>query len=370
MRLHRYLFTQYAQVMLMVLASLITVVWLNQALQLLELVVNKGSPLIGFLVLSVLALPLWLLQAVPIALFIAILWVINKITSDRELVAMQAAGWSVRQFTVAPLALGMICTIFLAFNSVVLLPSGFGAFKERQSDLRAAIPRILLQDKVFVDLAPNLTIFIDERISKTQVRNVFIQDKRDSENITTLTASIGQFLNENGQPILVLENGERSQLDKDGRASATLYFEQYKLNFSRNVTSQEQRRVLDMNEDSIANLLNPETSISEKYVSQRVAYGHYRITSPFLAITLVLIAVAAMTRGRLRDEYNKRRMWHALGAAITVQILFISARSLTVAAPSLWLAPYLLLLVSSAVAGFIIMTPHGFKLSGKQVARS
>lgn len=370
MRLHRYLFTQYIQVMLLVLASLIMVVWLNQTLQLLELVVNKGSPLFGFLVLSVLALPLWLLQAVPIALFIAILWVINKITSDRELVAMQAAGWSVRQFAVAPLMLGLTCTVFLVFNSLVLLPAGFGAFKERQSALRAAIPKILLQDKVFVDLAPDLTIFINERISKTQVRNVFIQDKRDRENITTLTASVGQFLNENGQPILVLENGERSQLNKDGEASATLYFEQYKLNFSRNITSQAERRVIDMNEDSIANLLNPETSISEKYVSQRLAYGHYRITSPFLALTLTLIAVACMTRGRLRDEYNRRRIWHALGAAFSVQILFISARSLTVAAPSLWLAPYLVLTISAAIAAYVIVAPREFQLYKKQVART
>ena len=214
MRLHRYLFMQYVQVALMVLFSLLMVVWLNQTLQLLELVVNKGSPLVSFLVLSVLALPLWLLQAIPIALFIAVIWVINKITSDRELVAMQSAGWSVRQFTIAPLVFGLLCTVFLCLNSTILLPSGFGAFKERQSALRAAIPKVLLQDKIFVDLAPDLTIFINERISRTQVRNVFIQDKRNNNEITTLTANRGEFLNENGKAILALEYGERSQINK------------------------------------------------------------------------------------------------------------------------------------------------------------
>ena len=193
----------------MVLFSLIMVVWLNQTLQLLELVVNKGSPLIAFIYLSVLALPLWLLQAIPIALFIAILWVTNKINTDRELVAMQAAGWSIKQFAVAPFIFASLCCGFLISNSLYLLPIGFGEFKTRQLELRAAIPKILLQDQVFVDLAPGLTIFINERISRSEVKNVFIQDKRDGDAITTLTASQGTFARENGQPVLLLQNGER-----------------------------------------------------------------------------------------------------------------------------------------------------------------
>ena len=370
MRLHRYLLKQYMQVTTMVLVSLLMVVWLNQMLQLLELVVNKGSPLGSFFILSLLAMPLWLLQAIPIALFIGVIWVVNKITSDRELVAMQAAGWSIKQFTIAPLFLGALCTAFLILNSTILLPAGFGAYKDKQSELRAAIPKVLLQDKVFVDLAPNLTIFINERVSRTSVRNVFIQDKRNSDAISILTAAKGQFLLDNGQPVLVLEQGERSQINNLGEASATLYFDQYKLNIARTTQSTAQRSVLDMNEDSIANLLNPETSASPRYISQRLAYGHYRITSPFLGITLTLVALAALLRGRLRDEFKRRRMWQAIIAGMVVQILFISARSITVTSPQLWFAQYLVLLLPAAIASYMLLSPETARFKNWQMVKS
>ena len=370
MRLHRYLLKQYMQVTTMVLVSLLMVVWLNQMLQLLELVVNKGSPLGSFFVLSLLALPLWLLQAIPIALFIAIIWVVNKVTSDRELVAMQAAGWSIKQFTVAPLLLGAVCTIFLIFNSIILLPAGFGAYKDRQSDLRAAIPKVLLQDKVFVDLAPNLTIFINERVSRTSVRNVFIQDKRDADAISILTAAKGQFLSDNGNPVLVLERGERSQINRLGEASATLYFDQYKLNIAHNTQSTAQRRVLDMNEDSILNLLNPAKSSAPRYISQRLAYGHYRLTSPFLTMTLTLVALAALLRGRLRDQFKRRRMWQAIIAGIIVQILFISARSVTVASPQLWVLQYLALLLPAIIAAYMLFSSETARFKNWQMVKS
>ena len=368
MRLHRYLFNQYLQVTMFVLTSLMMVVWLNQTLRLLELVVNKGSPLIGFLILSVLAMPLWLLQAVPIALFIGILWVINKVSVDRELIAMQSVGWSVKQFVAAPLIFACLCTMFLVVNSLYLLPSAFGEFKQRQIELRTAIPKILLQDRVFVDLAPDLTIFINERVSSNRVKNVFIQDNRDEKGVTTLTASNGTFTSENGQAILILENGERSQLGADGKGSATLFFEKYKLNFSRNTVTDNSNRPLDMNEDSIANLLDPSTSKSPTYIKQRFAYGHYRIVSPFMALTLAFIALAGTSRGRLRDQYGKQRLWSTIGVAILVQILFITARSVTVSAPSLWPLQYLIALVPILVSSYLLFSgQHIAKFKPKMV---
>lgn len=363
MRLHRYLLTQYTTTTLVVLTSLLMIVWLNQTLQLLELVVNKGAPLSSFLMLSVLALPLWLLQAIPIALFIAIIWVFQKIQSDGELIVMQSVGWSPRQLAIAPLVLGGIFTAFLIFNSLILLPIGFGEFKERQINLRNAIPKILLQDKVFVDLAPDLTIFINERVTSKEVKNVFIQDKRQADTVTTLTAEKGLFTLEGGQPILVLENGERSELRDGNKASAVLFFEKYKLNFSRKIL-ETGSRLPDMNEDSITNLLDPTKAVAEKYARQRMAYGHYRITAPFLALTMTLIALAGLNAGRLRDENGRKRLWLTISAALLVQLLYVSARSLTVSLPAFWPAQYISLLIPSAMALVLLFEPQRFVKTG------
>ena len=356
MQLYRYLFSQYLQLSALVLLCLVTVVWINQAINLLELVVNKGAPIIDFLILSLLASPLWLLEALPISLFIAILWVISKIQSDRELVVMQAVGMNNRQFALAPISLAFIFTIIQIVNSVYLLPASFGEFKQRQLDLRNAIPSILLQDRVFVDLAPGLTIYIDERISENTVRNVFIQDARDEPSIITLTASNGIFDLENGRPVLILENGERSELNDNNEASASLLFEQYKLYFARNFISNNRARTIDMNEDSIQNLLDAEKSSHERFIAQRQAYGHYRIAAPFLSLTLALIAVAGMTRGRLRDEHKSKRIWFTIAAALAVETLFITARSLAVSVPILWSIIYISLAFPALISAYFLLS--------------
>ena len=55
---------------------------------------------------------------------------------------------------------------------------------------------------------------------------------------------------------------------------------------------------IDMNEDTIGKLLNPDKSPYPDYFNQRRAEGHYRIVSPGLALVLVLIA----TCGALSDR--------------------------------------------------------------------
>lgn len=355
MQLHRYLFTQYFQVSALVLACLVTVVWINQALNLLELVVNKGAPIIDFMILSILAAPLWLLEAMPIALFIAILWVISKVQSDRELVVMQAVGVSDRQFALAPITLAFAFTLLQIINSIYVLPASFGEFKQRQIDLRNAIPSILLQDRVFVDLAPGLTIYIDERVSDNTVRNVFIQDAREKSNIITLTASTGTFNIENGRPVLVLENGERSELNDKQDASAALLFKQYKLHFARSIISTNRARSIDMNEESITNLLDPSKASEKRFIPQRQAYAHYRMTAPFLSLALALIALTGMTRGRLRDDHKGKRIWLTIAAALLVETLFITTRSLAVSTPILWPLIYASLIVPSMISIYLLM---------------
>ena len=169
MNLNRYLFRQFSMTTLLTLAGLLCVVWLNHALRMLEIVVNKGADFIDFFLLSLFPVPLWLMIALPMAGFIGIIWVINQFFSDRELIVMQAVGVTPLQFARVPIFFGVLMTTFLVINSVYLLPASFTGFKEAQFRLRAAIPKILIQDKVFIDITEGLTIYVGDRTSANEV---------------------------------------------------------------------------------------------------------------------------------------------------------------------------------------------------------
>src|ERR1700753_2897447 len=73
---------------------LTAVIWLTQALRLLDLVINRGQSAPTFVYLTILILPSLLVIILPIAFFAGTLFALYKLNVDSELVVMSAAGYS------------------------------------------------------------------------------------------------------------------------------------------------------------------------------------------------------------------------------------------------------------------------------------
>ena len=129
MQFNLYIFNQLFRTCMALNTVLISIIWLFQSIRLLEFVVDKGASVGEFFLMSVSAMPLWLMITVPISGFIAVNWVFNRSLSDRELTVMQAVGLSPFQLAKAPIALGLLLTAFLMVNSVYILPHSFQTYK-------------------------------------------------------------------------------------------------------------------------------------------------------------------------------------------------------------------------------------------------
>ena len=160
MNLNLYLLKHFFMSSLLVLLSLIGVVWLNHALRMLEFIVSKDSSFSDFLLLSFFPIPLWLVIAMPMSAFIGVIWGISRFLSDRELIVMQAVGFTPLQFGRVPIFFGLLLTTCLYVNSLYILPASFSKFKEVQAEVRGSIPKLLIQDNIFIDIADDLTLFV------------------------------------------------------------------------------------------------------------------------------------------------------------------------------------------------------------------
>ena len=191
MQFNLYIFNQLIRTTLALTSVLVGIVWLFQTIRILELVVNRGAAVGDFLIMSIASMPLWLMIAVPISGFIAVNWVFSRILADRELLVMQSIGLSPLQLAKAPIALGILLTTFLAINTVYILPTSFGVYKDLQFKLRNSIPTILLRDGVFIEIVDDMTIFIGSRDDDDIMRDLFIHDARIGDRIITMTAQSG-----------------------------------------------------------------------------------------------------------------------------------------------------------------------------------
>ena len=228
--------------------------------------------------------------------------------------------------------------------------------------MRASIPKLLVQDNVFIDIADDMTLFVGERISQNKVGRVFIQDARNPDRLVTLTSETGQFLVSDSRPLFILRNGQRTELALDGSSTASLSFETHMLDIGQNSSTSSQRNILDSHEENIFNLLFPPDTLPIKYANDRKAMGHYRIASPFIALCLVILATSIMLHGRiLRETVNRRILIVAL-LGVLIQTGLILTRSLTASTPFLWPSLYLVILLPMIFGLYLIANPTAFSI--------
>ena len=358
MQFNLYIFNQLLRTTLALTLVLVGIIWLFQTIRILELVVNRGAAVGDFLVMSVASMPLWLMIAIPISGFIAVNWVFSRILADRELLVMQSIGLSPLQLAKAPIALGILLTTFLAVNTVYILPTSFGVYKNLQFKLRNNIPTILLRDGVFIEVVDDMTMFIGSWDDNDIMRDLFIHDARITDRIITMTAKSGEFFERDGSPTLILQNGERSERNAEGQSGAVLLFDTHSVTITRNSSQQTERATIDINEDSISNLLSPDAAHSPQYYLQRHAEGHYRIASPWLGLGLALLSAAIILRGQIRRDLWTRRASLNIGACVLVIVTVVVSRGWVTNNANLWPFIHLSVLAPIIIAFWLLRQPR------------
>ena len=368
MQFSRYIFAQLLRTTCAVTLVIIGIVWLFQTIRLLEMVISRGAAFSDFILMSFAVIPLWLTIALPIGAFVAVNWVFHRILTDRELTVMQAIGLSPMQIARAPIALGALVSAAMLANSIFILPSSFGVYKEQQFKIRNSIPAILLQENVFVDVVDGMTMLIGKHGSNGVASDVFIHDTRNEGKIVTVLAETGRFIKTNGAPALVLQNGQRAELTDNTNNSAMLYFDSHTMSITATEGPKSKRMPIDMNEDTIPNLLNPAKSPSPDYFNERRAEGHYRIMSPFLGFALILIATALTLRGQIRRDLWGQRAFANIVVGIGTIILLVMSRSIATSTPQFIPLLYASILIPVAICLWSLSATRGVATSSGQLS--
>jgi lipopolysaccharide export system permease protein len=90
--IERYIFRMASLSFLAALGGLTGVIWVTQALKDFDLLTSKGQSMLIFFSATSLIIPSLVMIIAPIALFAAVLFTLNKLNSDSELVVLSAAG--------------------------------------------------------------------------------------------------------------------------------------------------------------------------------------------------------------------------------------------------------------------------------------
>jgi lipopolysaccharide export system permease protein len=364
--LNRYILRQCLSVMIFVTGALTAAVWLAQSLRLVDLIVNRGLSAEMFLYLAMLILPRFLDIVVPIGVFIAVLFVFNRLITESELVVMRAAGLSPLSLAKPVLELAGIAFLFLMLLSLYFLPASNREFKDLQFEIRNRFVASLLQEGAFTTISEKLTIYIGNRNDRGEVIGLLIDDERDPQRPVTLLAERGAFADTGSATRIIMVNGSRQQYDRDTGKLSVLTFDRYVLDLGM-LRDTPEVRFREAQERFLGELLFPPEDIDPGTREAFLVEANERLTVPLSALSFALIPLACLLPGEFNRRGQLKRVLLAIGLALAFQSLDLAVKNLEGRYPAAIALSYLIDLLPFAL-GIGILSYRGIRFNFRRVS--
>ena len=330
------------------------IVWLTQSLRFVDMIVSRGLSLTAFVSFTLLLLPTFLAVIGPIALFVATLFIYNKMMHDREIVVLSASGLGPGFISRPAILLALVLTVFGYLNTLYLVPTAFREFKDLQRAFRADLSHLFVQEGVFNSVVDGVTVFVRERSGRGRFRGIVVHDERDPEIPVTIMAEQGAILSGDGGSRVVMTRGNRQEVSRrDGRLTL-LDFDSYTLDLAA-LDAGGSAHVREPRERFLHELFLPEPASGPTANHQRFRMeGLSRLGMPLLYPCFALIALCAMLSGRFDRRGQLNRILAAAGAVVALQLGFFGAKSAGAVTPDLEMTILVLPATAIAVSAFIL----------------
>src|SRR3954467_7529864 len=118
----RYIFRTTFGAFLLVLVGLTGAIWLTQALRDVDLMTNQGQTILVFIGITSLVIPQLVLVIAPVALVIAVAYVLHKLATDSEIIVMNSAGMAPWRLFRPFFEAALVVALLVGFVSAYLSP--------------------------------------------------------------------------------------------------------------------------------------------------------------------------------------------------------------------------------------------------------
>ena len=351
----RYILGQLVTATIFVTLALTFAIWLTQSLRLIDYIVNRGLPASTFLTFVGLLLPSFLGVVLPVAAFVAVLFIYHKLAMDSEMVVMRAAGLSQMQLARPAILLALLVTLTVYAISLYFLPASFRQFKDLQNDFRNDLSAVLLQEGVFTAINKDITVYVRERSADGELRGILVHDNREADRPVTMMAERGALVPSEAGPRVVMENGNRQQVERGTGRFSLLYFDRYTIELN-DFGEIARSRWREPKERFLPELLWPSDSRDDqRYRQELVAEGHQRLVGPLYTVVFVLIGMAALLAGEFNRRGQAKRVLAAVACVAALEGLSLALSDLASRSAAAVPAMYVAVVIAGGISVYVLL---------------
>ncbi len=351
---------QYKRLMLKTLSIalvLTLILWTTQSVRFIDAVIGHGFSFWTFIYFILLLIPFFLTALLPIVYFIAVVSTFSNLESSRELTIMKTAGLSPVQMARPILLLAVVLMAITYILNFQLMPDSYKAFKRLEHTLSGGAIAAFIKPATFTPITKGLTLHVLE-YEKGTMKGIFINDTRDTQRRSSLSAQRGEVIKQKDDTYLVLYKGLRKEYDAKGERFNALKFERYTMKFDA-LKGKLKSPKPSLGERRYRDLFHPMDARTETFRRELLAEGHYRLIMPLLFLCFSLIALVTFLKTRFTRLNNRRKIVNASLLVALITVLAVSFKNLSVQTPVFLPLMYAVIILPTLIAGYLLVKPAG-----------
>ena len=339
----RYLLAQLLWLFGFFALVLVLVYWVNRAVVLFDQLIANGQSAAVFLEFTALSLPNIVRIVLPIAAFAGTVYVTNRLTSESELVVVQATGYSPWRLARSVFLFGIIVAILSSVLSHYLVPSSARQLAVRSDEISQNMTARLLTEGQFLHPGENVTFYIREISSRGELQNIFLSDARDPARDVTYTARKALLIRGETAPTLIMLDGMAQLLDRKTRLLSVTRFEDFAFDLNGLVDISASGRIdaQVLGTGALLRATAASQALTGETRSALVAEAHERFGNSLNSLIAPLIGFATLLLGGFSRFGIWRQIIGAIAALIVVQMLTGVGQEIVQSDADAWLAAYI-----------------------------
>ena len=222
----RHLLRQLTLHLCVIAPGTVAIVWLIQALRLVEVSLERGWS--ALTVLWLLFLLVWRFVDIllPFAVFVAVVAVLLSLEDSREIEAAAALGYGMRRLVRSVVLFGVLFGLLVWVNALVVAPLAFSQFLELREDRGRELATLFLRPGDFREITPGVTLWMRSVDGAGDLHDLVVYDMRGADEVSVLHARRGRLVESSRGYRLLLVDGSRHRVDRvsDGDEVPSVYW--------------------------------------------------------------------------------------------------------------------------------------------------
>ena len=301
---NRYIFREMIPPFVVCLLVFAFIFLVTRMLDITDLIINQQASIYSVVLMLIYSVPSFLIFVIPMSIMMAVLLAFLRLSSDNEIIALKAGGFSPYGLLWPTLVFCLVGFFVTCFVSVHGVKWGRLSFKALVFEIAKSHIDMGLKERTFNDGFKGVMLYVSKIDVRDQtLMDVFVEDRRSTGTVSTVVAPRGKYMINPKKLVfhLRLYDGVMDQVDLSKKSWHRVEFDTYDFNLdlARFISASEDgpKDEEEMSLGELRQRLKEATSKDAQYYLTLMEY-HNKFSIPFACLVLGLIAVPLGIRSK------------------------------------------------------------------------